>query len=68
MEYVNKALALNPNAFFMYNLKARIAQKQGDKEEALTAARQSIELAKGTAAELEYKRSGEKIIKSVSKR
>lgn len=68
MEYVNKALATNPNAFYMYNLKARIAQKQGNKEEAIAAARQSMELAKGTANEEEYKRNGEKIIKAVSKR
>jgi len=38
------------------------------KEEAISAAEQSIELAKGTAAEKEYKRSGEKIIKAVSKK
>jgi tetratricopeptide (TPR) repeat protein len=68
MEYVNKALATNPNAFYMYNLKARIAQKQGNKDEAIAAARQSIELAKGTANEDEYKRNGEKIIDAVSKR
>jgi tetratricopeptide (TPR) repeat protein len=68
MEYVNKALAQNPNAFYMYNLKARIAQKQGNREEAIAAATQSIELAKGTAAEEEYKRNGEKIIKAMTKR
>ncbi|HRO42278.1 MAG TPA: DUF2911 domain-containing protein [Flavipsychrobacter sp.] len=68
MEYVNKALAQNPNAFWMYHLKAKIAQKQGDKEEAIAAARQSIELAKGSAAENEYKRNNEKIIKAMSKK
>ncbi len=68
MEYVNKALAQNPNAFYMYHLKAKIAQKQGNKEEAITAATQSIELAKGSAAEKEYKRNNEKIIKAMNKR
>lgn len=68
MEYVNKALAQNPNAYYMYNLKARIAQKQGNKQEAIEAATQSIELAKGTPNEDEYRRNGEKIIKAMSKR
>ena len=68
MEYVNKALGQNPNAFYMYSLKAKIAQKQGNREEARAAATQSMELAKGTPFESEYKRSGEKIIRSVSKR
>jgi len=68
MEYVNKALGQNPNAYYMYHLKAKIAQKQGDKEAAIAAANQSIELAKGTAAENEYKRNNEKIIKAVNKR
>lgn len=68
MEYVNKALGQNPNAFYMYSLKARIAQKQGDKQEAIEAAKQSMELAKGTAFESEYKRNGERIIRAMSKR
>ena len=63
MEYVNKALAQNPNAFYMYSLKARIAQKQGDREEAVAAATQSMELAKGTPFEKEYQRSMTKIVK-----
>jgi tetratricopeptide (TPR) repeat protein len=68
MEYVNKALGQNPNAFYMYALKARIAQKQGDKATAIAAATQSMELAKGTAFEEEYKRGGQRIIRAVSKR
>lgn len=63
MEYVNKALGQNPNAFYIYALKARIAQKQGDRAEAVSAATQSIELAKGSPFENEYKRSMGKIIK-----
>jgi hypothetical protein len=68
MEYVNKALGQNPNAFYMYALKARIAQKQGDKQTAIEAANRSIDLAKGTSFEEEYKRGGEKIIKAVSRK
>jgi tetratricopeptide (TPR) repeat protein len=65
MEYVNKALAQSPNAYYMYALKARIAQKQGDKQEAIAAATQSMELAKGSAFENEYKRNMTKIIKAM---
>jgi len=68
MEYVNKALGQNPNAFWIYALKARIAQRQGDRETAIAAANQSMELAKGSAFEAEYKRNNERIIKSFSRR
>lgn len=45
--WVDKALAMDANkdAYFMYLLKARIAQKLGDKEAAKTAANKTIELA-----------------------
>lgn len=62
MEYVNKALGQNPNAFWVYALKARIAHKQGNRAEAVAAATQSMEMAKGTAFENEYKRSMGKIV------
>lgn len=65
MEYVDKAIAMNPSAFYMYSLKARIAQKQNDKETAVAAAKRSAELARGTAYEEEYKRSAEKVIKAM---
>jgi hypothetical protein len=68
MEYVNKAVDANPKAFYMWNLKARIAQKQGKKADAIAAAKQSIEVAKGTPSEKEYKLKGEAIINAVSKK
>lgn len=63
--YVNKALENNPKAFYMWNLKARIAQKMGKKDEAIAAAEKSIETAKGSAAEQEYASKGNKIINEV---
>jgi hypothetical protein len=65
--YVNKALETNPKAFYMWNLKARLAQKLGKKEDAITAAEKSIETAKGGAAELEYTTKANKIIAEVKK-
>lgn len=63
--YVNKALETNPKAYYMWNLKARIAQKMGKKDEAITAAEKSIDAAKGSAAELEYASKANKIIAEV---
>lgn len=63
-EYATKATEQNPQAFWSYHLKARIAQKLGRKKEAIEAANKSIELAKGSALEAEYQRNNQKIIKS----
>lgn len=65
--YVNKAVEANPKAFYMWNLKARIAQKLGKKQDAVEAAKKSIETAKGTAFEADYIRNGNKIIAANSK-
>jgi len=59
--YVNKALEENPNAFWIYWLKARIYQKMGNKKEAIAAAQKSAELAAPTAYADEYKRYAESI-------
>lgn len=64
-EYVNKAVDENPKAFYMWHLKAKIAQKLGKKNEAIEAAEKSIETAKGTANEGEYTRNNKKIIKAL---
>jgi hypothetical protein len=61
-DYVNKALETNPKAYYMWNLKARIAQKLGKKQEAIAAAQKSIETSKGDAAEVEYLNKANKII------
>jgi hypothetical protein len=63
-EYVNKALEQNPKAYYMWNLKAKIAKKMGNRQEAIEAANKTIETAKGTDAEAEYARNGRRILNS----
>jgi tetratricopeptide (TPR) repeat protein len=66
-DYVDKAIDQNPKAFYMWYLKARIEKSLGHTENALAAARKSIELSEGTANELEYKRNNEKIINDMNR-
>lgn len=65
--YVNKAVEQNPKAFYMWMLKARIAQKLGKKQDAITAAKTSMETAKGSAFEADYVSQGQKIIDAANK-
>lgn len=65
ISYVDKALEENPNAFWIYWLKARIYQKMGNKKEAIAAAQKSAELAAPTAYADEYKRYAENIKKEM---
>lgn len=60
--YVNKALEQNQKAFYMWYLKARIEKRLGHKQEAIDAARTSMETAKGSFLEAEYQRNNQKII------
>jgi len=60
-EYADKAIAENPQAFWLYWLKARIYQKQNKKSDALNAANKSAELAAATPYAAEYKRNAEKL-------
>src|SRR5690606_8651091 len=46
--YADKSIEANPSAFWLYWLKARIHQKQGDKAAAIAAAQKTAEMAKGT--------------------
>lgn len=62
LTYVTKALDSNPKAFYMWNLKAQIAQKLGKKDVAISAAKKAIETSKGSAYENEYKKSAGAII------
>jgi hypothetical protein len=64
-EYVNRAIKDNPKAYYMYYLKARIAQKLDMVEEAIEAAEKSIEVATGTPNEAEYKRLNNRIIRAL---
>lgn len=65
--YVNKALQQDPKAYYMWYLKARIEKQLGHKEEAIAAAKKSMETAKGSANEGEYMRNNQKLIDDVSK-
>ena len=64
--YVNKALEQDPKAFYGWYLKARIEKKLGHKEEAVAAAKKSMELAKGNANEAEYIRNNTKLIDEIN--
>ena len=65
--YVNKALESDPKAFYMWYLKARIEKRKGNNDEAISAARKSMELAKGSANELEYVNNNNKLIDEINK-
>jgi hypothetical protein len=60
--YVNKALETNEKAYYMWDLKGRIALRLGKKDEAIAAAKKEIEVAKGTSAEIEYTTKANHII------
>lgn len=64
LEWVNKATAANPNAYWQFHLKAKIQAKLGDKAGAKATAMKSIELAKAGKNE-DYVALNEKLIKSL---
>jgi tetratricopeptide (TPR) repeat protein len=64
LTYADKAIEQNPKAYWLYYLKARIAAKLGKKDEAIIAAKKSMELAKGTDFEAEYNHNNQKVIDS----
>ncbi len=64
VEWLDKAIAQNPDAYFMYYQKARALAKLGKKQEALAASNKSIELAK-TAKNDDYVALNEKLQKSL---
>lgn len=63
IEYTDKAIAENNDAFWLYWLKARIYQKQGKKTEAIAAAQKAADLAASTPYAAEYKRNAESLKK-----
>lgn len=65
--YVTKALEQDPQAYYMWYLKARIEKKRGNNDEAVAAARKSMEAAKGSANEAEYMRNNQKLIDDIKK-
>lgn len=53
-EAIDKAVSAQPKAFFMWFLKAKIEKALGNKEEARSAADNSISFAAGTPYEMDY--------------
>jgi len=64
LEWVNKATAANPTAYWQFHLKAKIQAKLGDKVGAKATALKSIELAKAGKND-DYVALNEKLIKSL---
>ena len=62
LEYVNKATEMNDSAYWMMRRKSLILADMGKKQEAIAAAKQSLELAK-KADNQDYVRMNEKSIK-----
>lgn len=67
LQYADKAIELNPKAFYLYYLKARIAAKMGNRKLAMEAALKAIEYSKGSSFEAEYSRNADRLIKSLKK-
>jgi tetratricopeptide (TPR) repeat protein len=65
--YVDKALAEDPKAYYMWYLKARIEKKLGHNDKAIEAAQKSIEAASGSAYEAEYVHNNNKLIDEIKK-
>jgi hypothetical protein len=67
LAWINEAIAQQPDAFYMIYQKARILAAKGDKDGALAASRQSLDLAsKGSGPEnAEYTRLNEALIASL---
>ena len=65
LEYVNKAIDANKDAFYMYHTKAKIQNKLGDKKGAIETANLSIEKAKAAKNE-DFIKHNEKLIKEIN--
>lgn len=61
LEWVDKAIAANPKAYWIYTLKAKIQSKQGDKKGAVATAEKVVALAKEGQDDA-YVKQGEKLI------
>ncbi len=64
---VDKAIAQDGKAYYIWYLKARIEKKLGNNKDAVEAAKKSMELAKGSALEGEYIHNNQKIIDDLKK-
>ncbi|HUR11425.1 MAG TPA: DUF2911 domain-containing protein [Flavitalea sp.] len=66
LQWFDKAIEQNPKAFWVYHQKANTLAKLGKKQDAITTARKSIELAK-EAKNDDYVALNEKLISSLNK-
>jgi hypothetical protein len=64
LENINKAIADNPKAYFMYLTKARIQKDMGDKAGAKASAQKTVELAKEAKNE-DYVTFGNELLKNL---
>ena len=64
LDWFNKAIAQDPDGYFIYYQKARCQAKLGKKQDAITTAQKGIELAK-TAKNEDYVALNEKLIASL---
>ncbi len=64
--YVNKALEQDPKAYYIWFLKARIEKRLGHNDEAIAAAKKSMEMAKGSAFENDYIINNNKLIDEIN--
>ena len=65
LEWVNKALETNKDAFYMYHTKAKIQNKLGDKKGAVETAQISIEKSKAAKND-EWVKTNEKFINQIN--
>ncbi|MFA0963888.1 DUF2911 domain-containing protein [Roseivirga sp. BDSF3-8] len=65
LEWVNKAVDMRQDAFWMMHLKAKIQAEMGKKKEAIATAKKSMEVAK-QANNMDYVRLNEKLIESMN--
>jgi hypothetical protein len=64
--WINKAVELRPDAFWMIHVQAKIYAKQGKKKEALAAAEKSLKMAKENKdGDFGYVANNEKLIKEI---
>jgi hypothetical protein len=64
LEYINNAIAENPDAYFMYLTKARIQRDMGDKTGARESATKTVELAR-KAKNADYETFGNEMLKNL---
>ena len=65
LEWINKGIEADPNAFWNIHLKAQILAKMGRKEEAIAAATTSMETAKASGNDFGYVKRNQELIDSL---